>query len=164
MDETIRWALPLLAAGQAQKEITHNEAIAAIDRLLHLAVLSRTMATPPTQPAVGDAYIIGVSPTGDWQGAPGKLASFDGFGWTISMPNPGCMAWVADEQQFAVCTDAGWATGGWPTQGLLIGGRTVLAAAPADIAAPAGGTVVDVECRAALAELLVALRHQSVII
>ncbi len=164
MDETIRWALPLLASGQAQKEITHNEAIGAIDRLLHLAVLSRNVVTPPTQPVAGDAYIIGASPSGAWTGAGGQLASFDGFGWIISMPKPGCIAWVADEQQFAVHADGGWLIGGWPTQGLLIGGRTVLAAAPVNVASPEGGTTVDTECRAALAELLVALRHQSVII
>lgn len=164
MDETIRWALPLLASGQAQKEITHNEAIGTIDRLLHLAVLSRSIATTPTQPGAGDAYIISASPTGVWSGAAGKLASFDGFGWIMSDPKPGCVAWVADEQQFAVYADSGWLIGGWPAQGLLIGGRTVLAATPENVAAPAGGSTVDTECRAALAELLVALRHQSVII
>ncbi len=164
MDETIRWALPLLASGQAQKEITHNEAIGAIDRLLHLAVLSRGIAQPPAEPLAGDAYIIGTSPTGAWSGMAGQVASFDGFGWTMAGPKPGCVAWVADEQQFAVYADEGWLIGGWPTQGLLIAGRTVLAAAPANVAAPVGGATVDTECRAALAELLVALRHQSVII
>lgn len=164
MDETIRWALPLLASGQAQKEITHNEAIGAIDRLLHLSVGSRSIASPPAQPVAGDAYIIAASPTGVWSGAAGQLASFDGFGWTFSIPKPGCVAWVADEHQFAVYADGAWLTGGWPTQGLLIGGRRVLAAAPVNVAAPDGGSTVDTECRAALAELLVALRHQSVII
>lgn len=164
MDETIRWALPLLASGQAQKEITHNEAIGAIDRLLHLAVHSRSMATPPTQPVAGDIYIVGTSPTGAWSDGAGQLAGFDGFGWILTKPKTGCVAWVADEQQFAVYSDNVWLSGGWPTQGLLIGGRTVLAAVPVAVAAPDGGTIVDAECRAALAELLVALRHQSVII
>jgi hypothetical protein len=164
MDETIRWALPLLASGQAQKEITHNEAIGAIDRLLHLAVLSRSMSAPPLQPASGDAYIVGASPTGAWSGADGQLASFDGYGWILSAPKAGCIAWVADEQQFAVHAGGDWLIGGWPTRGLLIGGRTVLAAAPQHVAGPEGGTVVDTEVRAALSELLVALRHQSVII
>jgi hypothetical protein len=164
MDETTRWALPLLASGQAQKEITHNEAITAIDRLLHLAVVSRSVSTPPGAAVSGDAYIIAAAPSGVWSGAAGQLASFDGSGWTVSSPKPGCLAWVADEQQFAVFSSAGWLMGGWPTQGLLIGGRSVLAAAPATVAAPAGGANVDSECRAALAELLVALRSQSVII
>lgn len=164
MDETTRWALPLLASGQAQKEVTHNEAVAAIDRLLHLAVVSRSVSTPPGTATPGDSYIIAAAPTGAWSGAAGQLASFDGAGWTVTSPKSGCLAWVADEQQFAVFSSAGWLVGGWPTQGLLIDGRTVLAAAPATVTAPAGGANVDSECRAALAELLVALRNQSVII
>ena len=164
MDETNRWALPLLASGQAQKEITHNEAIAAIDRLLHLAVVSRSASTPPETAVSGDCYIVGATPTGVWSGAAGQLASFDGAGWTLSSPKSGCLAWVTDEQQFAVYSSAGWLVGGWPTQGLLIGGRTVLAAPPATVAMPVGGANIDSECRGALAELLVALRNQSVII
>lgn len=164
MDETTRWALPLLASGQAQKEITHNEAIAAIDRLLHLAVVSRSLSTPPADAAVGDAYIVGAAPTGAWEGAAGQLACYEGAGWTIWPPRPGCLAWVADEQQFSVFSIAGWIIGGWPTQGLLIGGRQVLAAAPVSIANPEGGASIDVECRVALTELLVALRSQNVIL
>lgn len=164
MDETIRWALPLLATGQAQKEITHNEAILVIDRLLHLAVHSRSIATPPASPMAGDVYIIAAAPTGAWSGAAGQLASFDGFGWTLTVPKAGCLAWVLDEQQFAVHAEGDWVAGGWPTRGLLIGGRSILAAEPATVAAPDGGMTVDSECRAVLSELLVALRLQGVII
>lgn len=164
MNETIRWAMPLLAAGQAQKEITHNEAITVMDRLLHLAVRSRSVATPPISPMAGDAYIIAAAPTGAWHGGAGQLASFDGFGWTVSAPTSGCLAWVIDEQQFAVHGEGGWVSGGWPTRGLLIGGRSILAAEPATVAAPDGGVTVDSECRAVLRELLVALRLQGVII
>jgi hypothetical protein len=164
MGETTRWALPLLASGQAQKEITHNEAIVAIDRVLHLGVVSRSISTPPGTVEAGDSYIIGALPTGAWSGAAGQLASFDGAGWTVTVPKPGCLAWVADEQQFAVMSVAGWLSGGWPAQGLLVGGRTVLAAPPEHIAVPVGGVNADAECRAALGELLVALRNQNVII
>lgn len=164
MDETTRWSLPLLASGQAQKEITHNEAIAAIDRLLHLAVVSRSVSMPPADAAVGDVYIIGAAPDGVWAGAAGQLACYEAAGWTIWPSRPGCLAWVDDEQQFAVHSVGGWIVGGWPTQGLLIGGRMVLAVAPVAIANPEGGASIDGECRMALTELLVALRIQNVIL
>lgn len=164
MDETTRWALPLLASGQAQKEITHNEAITAIDRLLHLAVVSRSISTPPSEASPGDIYIIGAMPTGVWAGATGHLAAFEGNGWAIRSPRSGCLAWVADEQQFAVHAASGWIVGGWPARGLLIDGRSVLAAAPVTIANPEGGASIDAECRLALTELLVALRNQNVIL
>ena len=34
MPATPRLALPLIAAGQAQKDVTHNEAVLALDRLV----------------------------------------------------------------------------------------------------------------------------------
>jgi hypothetical protein len=164
MGESVHWALPLLAAGQAQKEITHNEAILAIDRLLHISVRSRSAAEPPAAAVAGDRHIVGPDPAGDWAGNAAMLADFDGGGWTMTAPQTGCLAWVADEAQFAVFTGSVWSTGGWPARGLLIGDRTVLGATPAMVAAPQGGTTVDSECRLALSVLLVALASQGVIL
>jgi hypothetical protein len=164
MDETARWALPLLASGQAQKEISHNEALTIIDRLLHLSVISRGLATPPDNPATGDMYIIGAGSTGAWAGAAGRIASFEGPGWTIWTARRGCLAWIADEQQCAVYSGDQWSMGGWPARGLVIDGRLVLAAVPTAIAAPTGGTSIDSECRTALTDLLTALRSQNVIL
>jgi hypothetical protein len=116
MNETLRWALPLLAAGQAQKEVTHNESILAIDRLLHLAVVSRSEAEPPIGPRLGDTYIIGPAALGLWSGLAGQLAMWDGVGWTITPLRQGCLAWVEDEQAFAVLMAGGWAAAGWPAR------------------------------------------------
>jgi len=59
-----RYALPLLDAGQAQKEITHNEAIDRVDALLHLAVASMDLTDPPLLPPLGAAWIIGAGAVG----------------------------------------------------------------------------------------------------
>ena len=40
MSETVNLELPLIAAAQAQKHVTHNEALAIADALIHLAVPS----------------------------------------------------------------------------------------------------------------------------
>src|SRR4029078_12079878 len=50
-------ALPLIAAAQAQKHVTHNEALLAVDTLLHCAVKDKDLAAPPASPAEGDRYI-----------------------------------------------------------------------------------------------------------
>ncbi len=163
MGDTIRLGLPLLSAGQAQKEVTHNEALLAIDRLLHIAVLTRGLNTPPPSPVAGSIYIIGPVPTGAWSGQAGRLASHDGFGWTIVAPVRGCLAWIVDEASFAVF-DTVWSQGGWPSNGLKIGGRTLLAATPVAISSPSGGTVIDVEARAKISALLAALHDQGVIL
>lgn len=163
MSDSVRWALPFLAAGQAQKEVTHNQAIAGVDRLLHLAVCSRSAPAPPATSLPGDTYIVGTNPAGVWPGSPAMLATFDGSGWITTEPQIGCLAWVIDEMQFIVFTSVGWSAGGWPAQGLRIGERTVLGAAPVAIAAPDGGTVVDTQCRLAFSGLIAALVAQGVI-
>jgi hypothetical protein len=47
-----------LQAGQAQKELTHNEALALIDMLLHAQVESMTVATPPGGAVVGQCWVV----------------------------------------------------------------------------------------------------------
>lgn len=163
MSDTIRHALPLLSAGQAQKEITHNEAILAIDRQLHLAVQSRALAMPPAAPVAGAAYIVAAGAADAWAGQAGNIASYDGFGWHFTVPVTGCVAWIVDEAVFTVHA-GGWSAGGWPAKGLRVAGREILSAAPATIASPTGGSVVDSECRTALAQLLTALKDQGIVL
>ena len=53
MDATPRLNLPYIAPQQAQKQVTYNEAMKALDRLVQPVVLSRSIATPPGSPAEG---------------------------------------------------------------------------------------------------------------
>lgn len=122
MTDTSRHHLPLLAAGQAQKEVTHNEAVLAIDRMLQLAVASRALAVAPAMPADGAIYIVAAAPSGAWLGHAGRLASHDGYGWSFTDPVQGCLAWIADETVFTVY-DGAWSQGGWPASGLRAAGR-----------------------------------------
>lgn len=108
MFETSRWALPLLAAGQAQKEITHNEALLAIDRWLHLAVISRSTVVQPVTSLPGDCHIVGPAAGGEWQGKDAAVALFDGFGWSFVTPRAGCLAWVRDENVLVVFDASHW--------------------------------------------------------
>ncbi len=163
MSETIRHRLPLLAAGQAQKEVTHNEALLAIDRQLQPSVLSRSLLDPPTTPVAGASYIVPPGATGIWAGQQDSLAFFDGFGWIYTRPAVGFLVWVVDEAAFTIF-DSGWSTGGWPAAALHIAGRTVLGATPASIAAPVGGAVVDAEARMVIAAIAAALRAQGIIL
>ena len=47
MTNTPRLALPAIEAAQAQKHVTHNEALTLLDALTQLAVESRTLTTLP---------------------------------------------------------------------------------------------------------------------
>lgn len=107
-DTTPRTSSPLLAASQAQKHVTHNEALLQFDALLCCRILDRDLAAPPASPADGDCYLVAAAPTGSWAGQAGNLAfSVDG-GWRFYPPFAGLCAFIADELAMLVHTGAGW--------------------------------------------------------
>ena len=79
-------ALPYLASAQAQKHVTHNEALSLIDGLLHLSVISRSLATPPGVIIDGDRYLIAASPTAEWAGQAGQVALRMEGAWRFLTP------------------------------------------------------------------------------
>lgn len=162
MNQTSRHGMPLLASGQAQKEVTHNEALNVIDRRMQMSVVSRRLAAPPEPVTTGAAFIVPADATGAWAGQQNRIASFDGFGWTFDEPRAGWLAWIEDEGVLGVF-DAGWSAGAWPVTSLRIGGRVVLGAEAATVSAPAGGAAIDLESRRAIEEILAALRVQGLI-
>ena len=75
-DTTPNLALPYIIAAQAQKHVTHNQAIRALDALVQIAVLTRGLAAPPGTPADGSRYIVANTPTGAWVGNAGAITAF----------------------------------------------------------------------------------------
>ena len=63
-DATTHLALPYIMAAQAQKHVTHNEALRLLDAMLQLAVLDRDLTAPPANPADGDRHIVASGATG----------------------------------------------------------------------------------------------------
>jgi hypothetical protein len=161
MPQTDRLGLPLLAAGQGQKDVTHNEALARLDHLVALAVVSRTMAAPPLAPAPGDCHIVPAAGVAAWGQPAGTLMIWQGNGWQVEVPPAGQIALVRDEAMMLVHDD-GWQAL-WPVAGLRIGGRTLLAAPPAIVAPASGGSIVDSEARSVLSALIAALQAQGLL-
>ncbi len=56
--------LPYILAAQAQKHVTHNEAIRALDAVVQIGVIDRGLTAPPVSPSNGDRYIVAVGGTG----------------------------------------------------------------------------------------------------
>jgi hypothetical protein len=54
---TPRFGLPYIAQGQAQKEVTHNDALNQLDALVDLYFLDRDLAAPRAPPARGLAML-----------------------------------------------------------------------------------------------------------
>jgi len=97
MSETGNLKLPFIEASQAQKHVTHNEALIALDAIVQASVLDRDLTAPPPDPAENDVYIVAASATGDWAGWDGSVAGFQDGAWHQYRPRDGWIVWVADE-------------------------------------------------------------------
>jgi hypothetical protein len=117
MSDTPHLALPYLAAAQAQKHVTHNEALSLLDGLVQAGVKSRTLAAPPASPQDGDRYLVAVAASGGWTGQSGKIAMRIDGGWHFITPREGWHLWVDDEDVFLVFDGTGWSgLGGVPDE------------------------------------------------
>ena len=111
MTDTPRLALPVIEAAQAQKHVTHNEALVLLDALTQLAVESRTLTAPPGSPADGACYIPAAGATGAWSGWDGQIALYSGGGWLKIVPVSGLKAWVKGERLTVTFEDGIWRDG-----------------------------------------------------
>ncbi|WP_076070695.1 DUF2793 domain-containing protein [Sphingomonas montana] len=162
-DESVRFGLPWILSGQGQKEVTHNEALAIVDMALHPVVETLMLAVPPGDPVIGRAWAVPPDAVGAWAGRRGQIAGWTDGGWRFVLPALGMLAWVVDRGLHAYWTGTTWSTGPFPAAGLACDGLPVVGARQPAIADMAGGTTVDVEARATLISILLALRNHGLI-
>ncbi|WP_374395633.1 DUF2793 domain-containing protein [Tabrizicola sp.] len=113
-DITTHLLLPYILASQAQKHVTHNEALRLLDAMVQLSVLDRTRTAPPASPTDGDRHIIASGATGLWAGWDLNVAFWVDGVWMRLVPRPGWLAWIADEAAFVVWNGAAWDPVGEP--------------------------------------------------
>ena len=101
-------ALPYLAAAQAQKHVTVNEALDALDGLVQLSVISAALTAPPANPAEGDRYIVASGTTGAWAGWDASVAHFSGGAWLRLIPQSGWRAWDAAGGTLLIWSGSAW--------------------------------------------------------
>lgn len=106
-DFTRKLGLPYLSTSQAQKEITHNEALDIIDFFCQPVVKSRT-SSPPGTPAEGDAYIVLATATGVWVGKDNTIARYINGSWTFYTPFEGMWTWVVADVRDYVYHSSAW--------------------------------------------------------
>lgn len=97
MTETAKLGLPLVQPSQAQKHVTVNEALARLDSLTQLSVVSRTVATPPADAVDGLCYLVPSGATAAWTGHANKIAIRSNNGWVFVPLVDGWRVWVSDE-------------------------------------------------------------------
>lgn len=160
---TPRLGFPLLASGQAQKDVTHNEALALADALVQPVVEAVAPAAIPVSPEPGQCWIVGGGAGGVWVGHDHAIACWTEGGWRFVMSRVGMSAWSLADSLPARREANGWTVGQCAASALRIAGDQVVGARQPAIAAATGGSVVDMEVRAAVAAILDALRAHGLI-
>lgn len=144
-DITANLGLPLLLAGQAQKHVTHNEALALIDLLVQGVAQDAHRTSPPAVPLEGHCHVVAAAPTGLWAGQAGRIAGFVNGGWIFITPRDGWRMSLPDGDRLQ------FAAGSWQrasSQALQAGalgintlpdaGNALAVAAPASLFSHAG--------------------------
>lgn len=140
---TPRHQLPLLFAGQSQKEVSVNAAHALIDMLLHCAVLGEAAAPPPEPAEERDCWLVGAAPQGAFAGRAGSIACFAGGAWVFAAPRDGMRAFDQSTGQLLLFRDA------WRREPIP------------DL--PSGGATVDVEARLAIGAIVALLQRSAIL-
>ncbi|CAN7427915.1 DUF2793 domain-containing protein [Neorhizobium sp. LjRoot104] len=117
-DTTANLDMPFILPSQAQKHVTHNEALLRLDALVHLTILAE-LANPPGAPAEGACYLVAAAPTGAWAGKTGRVASWQDGYWAFLVPRIGWRAWFAAPEKLKVFSGALWQDIPLPATGRL---------------------------------------------
>lgn len=141
--ETARFEIPLLAAGQAHKELFHNEALARVDFLIHPIVQAIESDPANIVPIPGQSWLVAAGATNDWLGHDDQIAGWTGNGWLFITPMQMMRVYIESTDNFAVYRDS------W---------QSVEA-----VANPEAGAVIDSEARLAIDSILAALVAQGIL-
>lgn len=140
--DTPNIGLPLLFAAQAQKEFFINQAFAILDAHSQRAVLA-SANEPPASFSDGDCYRVTAPAEGAWQLRADHLAISIGGVWHFIAPAEGALLFDRAAGQW-LCFRSGWQAAGVPNL-------------------PEGGSVIDVEARSTLLQLIERLQAIGII-
>lgn len=109
MTDSPNIGLPLMEAAQAQKHVTHNEALVLLDALVQISVADMAANAPPASPDAGARVVVGDAPTGVFAGHASEIAFYDQGAWRFVTPGSGWLVWSAPDAALFVYADSVWA-------------------------------------------------------
>lgn len=108
MNDSANLSLPYLEAAQAQKHVTHNDALSLLDACVQLSVSARKVVSAPDNPPQGARFIVGAEGVGIFSGRANQIAYWDSAGWRFLAPQIGWLAWIVNENALFVFDAQGW--------------------------------------------------------
>jgi len=108
MTDTTHLGLPFIEGSQAQKHVTHNEALRILDSVVQIGVLDTDRTTPPSSPAEGDRHIVASGATGAWTGHAKAVAVREDGAWRFLVPQLGWCAWSDADGVLLVYDGTAW--------------------------------------------------------
>lgn len=101
-------SMPFIQPSQAQKHVTHNEALRILDVVTQLGVAADDQTTPPASPSDGTRYIIDEGGINEWANHAGEVALFENGTWRFFVPRAGWRAYVINRDALVVYDGAEW--------------------------------------------------------
>ena len=101
-------ALPFILSSQAQKHVTHNEALLALDAIVQLSIVSKVESQGPDDAADGARYIVPENPSGNFANQSGKIAAFQDGTYQFYEPKIGWLAYISNDDSYQYYDGAEW--------------------------------------------------------
>ena len=138
--------LPYLAPAQAQKHVTHNEALRQLDAIVQLSVITE-VNEPPVAPENGACYVVGSNPLNGFANKAHHIAAFQDGAWTFLVPNIGWRSYVQDAAEFRIFNGTVWQalTGGRASETMSKFGVNTMADETNRLAVKSPATLLDNE-------------------
>ncbi|WP_299819789.1 DUF2793 domain-containing protein [uncultured Jannaschia sp.] len=111
-ENTTILSLPLIQGNQAQKHVTHNEALRILDALVQPVVVDLDRTVPPASPENGQRHIVAPGAVGEWAGRDNAIAVRQDAAWGFFVPQQGWRCHVE-----ALAADAVFDGGAWQKDG-----------------------------------------------
>jgi len=104
----LRRLATLIYSHLSKNHVTVGEALMLIDQLVRPTVGTRRLDAPPFNPADGERWIVGATPTGAWAGKASQIAMWIDGTWSFLQPKLGRTIILEDEQ-----VPVTWSEGIW---------------------------------------------------
>jgi hypothetical protein len=157
MSDTPHLGLPLIAANQSQKHVTHNQAVVLLDAVVQLSVKSAALTSAPPLPVEGDRYLVASGALGVWAGWDLNIALYSDGSWLKLVPRSG---WICfDEATGAVLVKQ---AAGWTDIGTAAGYLTTAAAAAGALHLLGVNTAADASNRLSIKSNAALFSHDDV--